>query len=438
MLIRLIAPEYRSYAGIKDAETVSQRKLSLIYLAALTPKDFDVEVIDCDIHELKYDNDPDLVGISFNSVTMNKAYEIADKYKSMGIPVVFGGFHASIFPEEALQHGDAVIVGEAEIQWEKLLIDFKNGAMQKIYKNDGPIELKNLPIPRYDLFKRNEYYKQMPLFITRGCPYKCSFCCIRSVYGPSYRKRPVSEVIEQIKYIKENYDDNTPVPLFFSFVDDNIWGDKKYARELFTKLEPLNINWYVQGASLNLDEDLLKLASQSGCNLVFIGFESLNDKNLEYLNKGQNKVEKYKEFIDKLHNANISIGAYFITGLPYDEPDLFDKLESFMEENYIEIPMLMIYNLIPGTESYQKSGYEHMDYNYMINNLPLYTPKGMSKKDFREKFVAFHRSVFSDESIDKRLKKSRSIAVKFFNKGRQDFYKNSKWDEWVVKSEKLN
>lgn len=434
MLIRLIAPEYRSFADIKDTETINQRKLSLIYLAALTPKEHEVEVIDCDISELKYDNKPELVGISFNSVTAKQAYEIADNYKKMNIPVVMGGFHASIFPDEALEHADAVVVGEAENQWEKLLDDFKKGDIKKVYKNDGPIELKGLPLPRYDLYKKMDYYKQVPLFITRGCPYKCGFCCIRSVYGPLFRKRPIEEVIEQIKYIKDNFEDKSPIPLFFSFVDDNIWGDKKYAEMLFKELIPLKIKWYVQGASINLDENLLSLASESGCNLVFIGFESLYENNLKYLNKNQNNVEKYMEFIEKLHRVNISIGAYFITGLPYDEIDLFDKLEKFMEENYIEIPMMMIYNLIPGTESYKKSGFENMDYDVMMQNLPLYSPAGMNKNEYRKKFVEYHRKIFSDQSIDKRLKNSKNIIVKFFNKGRQDFYNNSKWDLWVEKT----
>ena len=281
MLIRLIAPEYRSYAGIKETETLSQRKLTLIYLAALTPEEYDVEIIDGDIDDILYDKEPDLVGISFNSVTMSHAYEIADKYRSLGVTVVMGGFHASLFPEEALEHSNAVVVGEAENQWEKLLNDFKKGELKRIYKNNKPIELKNLPMPRYNLYKKSDYFKQFPLFITRGCPYKCNFCCIRSVYGHTFRKRPIDEVIDQIKFIKENYDDNSPIPLSFSFVDDNIWGDKKYAEELFRKLIPLKISWYVQGAVLNLESDLLNLASESGCNLVFIGFESLNQENLK-------------------------------------------------------------------------------------------------------------------------------------------------------------
>lgn len=438
MLIRLIAPEYKSYAGIKEIETLSQRKLTLIYLAALTPEEFDIEIIDGDINNIIYDNKPDLVGISFNSTTMNHAYEIADKYRKMGITVVVGGFHASLFPEEALEHADAVVIGEAEIQWQKLLNDFKKGELKKVYKNNKPVELKNLPIPRYDLYNRSDYFKQFPLFITRGCPYKCNFCCIRSVYGHSFRKRPIDEVIEQIKFIKENYNDSTPIPLSFSFVDDNIWGDKKYAEELFKKLIPLKINWYVQGAILNLESDLLNLASESGCNLVFIGFESLNQENLKYLNKSQNNVEKYEEFIDRLHSANIAIGSYFIVGLPFDENDLFYKLNTFMENNHIELPMIMLYNVIPGTEPYKQYGFAKLGYNYMIENLPLYTPKGMSKKDFRKEFLDFHRKVFSDNSIEKRLKNTQNIAMRYINKGHQTFYQNEKWDEWIEKITDIN
>ncbi|MCG8571563.1 MAG: B12-binding domain-containing radical SAM protein [Spirochaetes bacterium] len=431
MKIRIISPEYYSYAGIKETESLVQRKLTPIYLAALAQEEHEIEVIDGDIDEVIIDQNTDLVAISFNSNHAQQAYEIASKYREINIPVVFGGFHPSLFPKEAKKYADAIVIGEAETQWPLLLKDLENNRLQQFYQGDCPVELSNIPIPRYDLYDKAKYNKIVPMFITRGCPYNCSFCCIKTVYGNSFRKRPINEVVKQIEFIKENYDDSSPIPLTIDFIDDNIWGDKKYAMELFKALKSLEIHWQSQGASIKLDDELIHHAADSGCNLLFIGFESLIPDNLRYLNKSQNDLESYESFIAKLHQNKIGIGSYFILGLPYDNLELFEDIEIFLLDNCVEFPIIMLYQLVPGTESFKKAKYDIFNYQQMINSLPLYTHKDMSKQEFRKKFVQLHRNLYSREGINKRLSHTRNLGLRYINKENHKFYANPQWDEWV-------
>jgi radical SAM superfamily enzyme YgiQ (UPF0313 family) len=437
MLIRFIAPRFSSYCGLKDV--YKQQKLTLTYLAALTPKEYEVEIVDEDYEEIDFSKKVDLVGITLNSVTSVRAYEIADIYKKMNIPVILGGFHASLFPKESLKRCDAVVIGEAEYVWEQVLNDFKSKNLKKIYKSEKLCDLKNIVYPRYELYRNENFFNQYPVFVTRGCPYKCSYCCIKAVYGKTYRKRPIEDVVKQIEYIKSKFNKPGPIPLTICFIDDNLWGDLKYAKELFAAIKPLNIKWFVQGASLNISRDLLEPAADSGCDLAFIGLESLNKENLKYLDKDQNDVEKYEDYIKLMHELKISIGAYFMVGLPYDTEDVFIKMKDFLERNSIEFPTILIYTPIPGSEEFKKQKwyelYEYNEFNKINDLLPVYYPDKMNKTKFRESFVKFMREIFSDESMKIRLKYCNNPGYKMMNKTHQIYYNQKEWDEWVFKAQ---
>jgi len=442
MVIRLIYPRFINDAGV--SEPYQQQNLTLIYLAALTPSEFDVEIIDENRSEVTYDTHADLVGISSNVLTFSHAHEIIKNYKHRGITVVQGGFYPSLFPEKALEHADSIVVGEAELVWEELLSDFRKGKLKPIYKSDKLSDLKNLPIPRYDLYNPLDFHNVFSLFITRGCPqnckyryfHSCNFCSIKYIYGSTYRKRPIGDVINQIHFIKKEYGEERSFPLSLLFVDDNLWGDIKYAKELFQSLIPLNIPWATQGASLSSDDELLELAARSGCYLLFAGFESFNPHNLKFLNKNHNEPELYGEFIAKLHQLNIAVGAYFMVGLPFDDQSCFDTLAEFMENNYVTIPKVSIY--IPERE--QLGEPEIGDKTNITGNytspgkfLPIFAPQGMTKNKFKYAYLNFNRKIFSDESIERRLKNCDSIACYFINKGYQNFFADPTWDEWADK-----
>jgi len=433
MQIRLIFPRAKIFYG--PPLDFPMQSLTLTYLAALTPSEFDVEMIDERITEIPYDKRADLVGISIASGTDIHAYEIAENYKRLGVPVILGGFHTSLFPEEALGHADAIVIGEAEDVWETLLSDVKKGKLKPVYKSETLSDLKNLPLPRYEYYDPADYSNMIPLFITRGCPYNCTYCCIKSGYGPSFRKRPIEDVVEQIKIIKEKYEkeDQTP-PLSFFFVDDNLWGDVRYAKELFRSLIPLEIIWTTQ-ASLTLDDELLELAAKSGCYSFLVGLESLDPRNVSYFKKRQNSLEHYEECIEKIHRAGISVNASFMVGLPYDDEHCFTTLLDFLEKNSVELGFVYLFMPIPGTEQFNQKDWEGAcevtDFESIVTSLPVFKPSNMTKKQFKRDFVAFQRRLFSDESIDKRLKNCADISSYFINMGHQSHYLLPEWDEWA-------
>ena len=432
-MIRLISPRLEHLYG--PPSDIPLPILTIIYLAALTPSDFDVEIIDERIAEIPYDKKADLVGITVMSGSDVHAYEITENYKKLGVPVILGGFHTSLFPEEASGHADAIVMGEAENVWKVLLSDFKKGNSKPVYKNDTPSDLKKLPLPLYDYYDLADYNNMIPFFITRGCPYNCSYCCIKSVYGPTFRKRPIADVIEQLQFLKKEYEKEEQIPpLSFFFVDDNLWGDVRYAKELFRSLAPLEISWRTQG-SLTLDDELLELAAQGGCNSLFVGFESLNPHNLDYFNKKHNKPELYEKFIAKIHRAGIAVTASFMLGLPYDDEDCFDVLLDFLENNSVEFGFVSIYTPVPGTKQFNQKDWEGAmeakDIKSIAKSLPVFTPSSMSKKQFRRNFINFQRKLFSDESIDKRLKNCANPASYFPNMGLQSMYLAQEWDKWA-------
>jgi len=431
MFVRLIAPEPLYTFGLKPPKL--NQSLTLSYLAALTPTEYSVDIVDGSISEIPFDTKPDVVGISFISSSSLNAYAIADKYRRLGVTVVLGGFHVSIYPDEALEHADAVVVGEAENVWVKLLNDVQNDKLKPVYKSDTLHNLTQLPLPRYDFYNQADYNNSVPVFISRGCPYRCNFCSIKTVYGPRFRLRPIDDVVAHIKTIKDIYwhEDQIP-PLSINFVDDNLWGDAEYAKELFKRIAPLNIYWSSQ-VSLTVDEELVHLAAKSGCSFVFMGFESLDSRNLDFLNKKQNKIDLYEKSIATMHKENIVVGGFFMFGLPYDDENCFVDLTDFLEKNCVETIVAAIFQPIPGTEQYDKweGKDECKDYSTIMQSLPIYYPQSMTKQEFKREFLKFSRRIYSDASIDMRLNNCINPGAYFINKGQQDFFGDIKMDEWA-------
>src|SRR5437899_7081403 len=234
--------------------------LMIPLMAGLTPDDFDVALCDERLEELNFDEPWALVGMTTTIGASLRAYQLADEYRKRGVPVVMGGFHATLQTEEALKHADAVVKGEADLVWAGLLQDWRDGKLKRVYKADKLHDLKNLPRPRHELLKLNKYlFKAVPVQASRGCPYRCSFCEIPVFYSGSYRTRPIGDIIEEIKQVMA-------VTGFrcFQFIDDQITGKHNFAKELFRALQPLKIKlsclWTVNS---NDDEDLLALAPKA-------------------------------------------------------------------------------------------------------------------------------------------------------------------------------
>lgn len=322
--------------------------LTAAHLAALTPKDVNVSVRHEQVSPIDYKSNSDVVALSFMTGFANHAYEIADRFRTQGRTVVLGGPHPTLCPNEAAKHGDAVVVGEAEYTWSKLINDIKSKRLEKIYKTDKMHDLKNLPIPRYDLMEES-FFLNHYIQATRGCPYNCSFCSLKSL-DKSFRMRPIEDVIRDIIcYEGRNFIQNKVI----WFWDDNLIGNKEYAKELFRKMIPLK-KWWLSQASIDIvnDIELVELAAKSGCVGLFIGIETFTDENIVDMRKYQNKVNGYEKAISILHKHGIGVMGGLMIGFDNDTYESIHKIPDYVNDLKIDVPFLNILTPLYGTKIY--------------------------------------------------------------------------------------
>ena len=368
-------------------------------VAALTPPEVEVSLTDENVRAIDFQKDVDLVGITALTVTSQRAYDIADAFRARGVKVVLGGIHPSFLPEEAGKHADSVVIGEAEGIWPKLLDDFTANRLQKVYSQPERPGLAGLPLPRRDLFDQGAYYVSNTLQTTRGCPYCCSFCSVTSFFGRSYRCRPLEDVIKEIETLKDRK--------FLAFIDDNIAGNPRFAKELFRALVPYKMKWVAQ-ASLAMagDEELLRLAAASGCVDLLMGFESLSPGNLAAVGKRVNVVEEYEKVIRKVHSYGMAVHGFFILGLDEDREDVFKRTVRFAQRMRLESAQFDFLTPYPGTalrESLDKAGRiipgDWSRYGYEV----LFEPKLMSREMLLKGHSWAWREFYSIPSIWRRV-----------------------------------
>ncbi|MDP4181009.1 MAG: radical SAM protein [Bacillota bacterium] len=358
MKILLIAPDLeskfqKSPKGFKIPYPIMFSTCGLQMLAALTPLHHDIHIVDETIGEkINYDGKYDLVGLTVMTTQSSRAYMIADRFREKGVKVVMGGYHASVLPHEALQHCDAVCVGEGEKVWGQILIDAERGELQEIYHEKTLIDLAEVPWPRRSLVSNRRFGVKNFIQTSRGCPFACSFCSIIKFFGYTFRFRPVKDVVAEIKNLKENGHLKWNM-VFFS--DDNICGDPKYAKELFKALIPLKIKWGSQSSiTISNDDELLELAKKSGCVALAMGLESISDQSLKYANKNMGDAQYYKKAIAKIHSYKIAVFGLFIFGFDSDDKSVFDATLRFVEDNYLEYAMFSVLTPLPGTKYFNE------------------------------------------------------------------------------------
>jgi len=386
--------------------------LSLTTLAALTPEDFEVTIEDENVQEINFQDQADLVAISIITPLANRGYTIADRFRELSIPVVIGGFHATWMPEEAGQHADSVVLGEAENVWPRLIEDFKNGALQKFYNAESRSDLKGLPFPRRELLKKQAYFFTNTMQISRGCPYRCDFCSVTAFYGNTYRLRPLEEVRREIELL-------LPEKNFIFFVDDNIIGNLAYARDLFSLLKDYRVKW-LSHASINIGEndDLLKKTADSGCYGLFIGFESLSQNTLQTYHKPFNRVDRYRDIIRKIHDQGIGIEGSFIFGSDDDDPSVFRQVVDFCEESKIDAAVFAILTPYPGTQIFEQYTKENRIFsrNWDLYDMAhvVFRPKRMTVEQLQEGHDWANRHFYSYSSILRRfwpLRRSHQVFL---------------------------
>jgi radical SAM superfamily enzyme YgiQ (UPF0313 family) len=402
-----------TYVGVEGPKVAS---LSLSTLAAATPKGVEVKILDERVEDLDFSFSVDLVGITFMSRLATRAYWIAEQYRKKRIPVVMGGIHSSMCPQEALQHCDSVVIGEAEDLWPQLLKDFQEGELKRIYRNYLPPSLTGLSLPRRDLLKKKKYATINTIEATRGCPHNCCFCYSPPFHMRNFRYKPVKMMVEEIKSLKGKE---------LIFIDDNIIGNPRYAKALFTAMIPLKKLWFSQcSVKIAEDDELLHLAVKSGCRVLLIGFETLSDKNLAMSSKKWSRTETYQEVIKKLHNNGVAILGSFIVGFDDDDKDVFERILHFSMDNKLEFIQVNPIAFYPGSELYEqdiqkglKTGcliepkwwQKPFPYVYKVH----FRPNKMSPEELENGCVWIMKQFYSMASIFKRLRKA-SLPLLFY------------------------
>ena len=381
--------------------------LGLLRVAALTPLDWEVKIIDEKVEPLDLGESPDIVGITAMTPVVNRAYEIADSFRLRGIKVVMGGMHPSKLPDEALMHCDSVVIGEAEGLWPTLLEDFKRGELKTIYRHTEFPSLANMPTLDWDLYKDKKYLPVHFVETTRGCPHDCDFCSVTNSFGGKFRNRPVDDVEREIQGLKP-FDGRFILKNVVFFTDDNIISSKAYAKEFLRRIIPYNLKWLGQ-TSVNIvkDDEILDLCRKSGCMGLLVGFESLSNVNLAGMGKGFNRPDNYFDVIKKVHDYGIGINGSFVFGFDGDDEGVFERTVEFTIKAKLEIGYFSILTPYPGTGLYDKLISEgriidHDWSRYNTNNV-VFKPKRMSAEKLLFGYYDALRQFHSYSSIYKRL-----------------------------------
>ena len=382
--------------------------LGLLRVAALTPPDWEVKIVDEKIEPLDLNQPADLIGITTMTTTVKRGYEIADHFRGRGIQVVMGGMHVSCLPQEALQHCDAVVSGEAEVLWPALLNDLERNALKPHYRH-GEIwpPLAGLPPNDWELFRPKKYLPIHFMETTRGCPIDCEFCAVTSAFGGRFRNRPQDEVMAELKTLRPFTGLLTLKNLVF-FVDDNIVSNRAYAREFFARIADMNLNWFGQ-ASVNIakDAEILKLCEKSGCTGLFMGFETLSAEAIKSIGKGVNKPGEYLDVVKKIHDHGIGIDGSFVFGFDTDDAGAFDRTVEFVIKARLEVVYFSILTPYPGTRLHKRLKAEGRilteDWNLYDANHVVYRPKTFTPEELHEGYTRALKEVYTIPSIFKRL-----------------------------------
>lgn len=395
--LELITPAVEDNAPIPN--------LSLATLAALTPPGVEISFTDDLINPLDLDGDlrdVNLVGITCSTKTAPRAYEIARSYRKRGTPVVLGGIHPTAMPEEALEHCDAVVVGEAEESLPRLIDDFQRGNLERIYRQEEFTPPEQIPQARRDIYNPKDYFPLDPLQATRGCPYLCDFCSVRRFFGGTYRYRPLKDVVEEVRSLRHKV---------IMFADDNIVGHPRYSRELLEALIPLRKRWIGQASLAGLeDEERVRLMAKSGCVGLLIGFESISEENIKSARKYQNRPAEYQQITRNLHRHGIAIWASFLFGFDHDDKGIFERTVRFAIEAKFFSVVFAILTPYPGTALYERLEEEGRLTDqrwWLLENqeahAPHFHPLGMTREELREGWEWAWQEYYSYSSILRRF-----------------------------------
>jgi radical SAM superfamily enzyme YgiQ (UPF0313 family) len=374
---------------------------SLQIISALTPPEHHITIID-EYHHLADPNlQADLIGIGVWTASAKRAYELADHYRQRDIPVVLGGPHITVCPEEAQGHADAIVIGEAESVWGQLLHDCERRQLQPRYVGQS-LPLDQTPVPDWSAVKVNDYIIQSSVSTSRGCVRRCDFCYESCRPKPNFRQRPLELVLKEL--------DERPFPVI-ALIDNDLMADRRYAKELLKALIPRKCLWLGM-TSINTadDEELLDLMAESGCRTLFVGFESIVPDSLREVHKGCNRVEDYLRNVRRIHDRGIMVNGSFVFGFDHDDENVFDRTVNFGIEACLETATFTILTPYPGTTLYQRLEeegriFDH-DWSRYDTTSVVFTPAHISPETLEAGYFRAYEKFYAWSSILHRCRRA--------------------------------
>jgi radical SAM superfamily enzyme YgiQ (UPF0313 family) len=392
--------------------------LGLLTVAALTP--CDVEVCYREVAELDPDAELepfDLVGISSFSAQIDEAYALADRYRGTGTPVVLGGLHVSLMPDEAAEHADSIVLYGAEGAWPNLVEDFRGGKMQPRYEGlrTGVFEPPAYVRPRFDLLEGRPY-NRLTVQTSRGCPLNCEFCAASLRITSSFQQKPVDLVVQEIRAALEVTDHP-----FFELADDNTFINKKWAKEFLRAIAPLDLSWFTEtDISVADDDELLTLMAESGCSQILIGLESPEGQDLDRIdphNWKRKRSDRYLEAIEKIQSTGVTVNGCFILGLDNHTPEIFGRVKEFVDRSRLLEVQVTVLTPFPGTPLYErmradgsllKERYWDRCTLFDVN----FKPRGMTVEQLEEGMRWLFREIYNEREFAKRKRHYMEIVKK--------------------------
>lgn len=386
--------------------------LGLLTVAGCTPERYEVQVQDEYVAPIDFDTDAELIALSAKTSAVSRAYQVADEFRKRGKKVVLGGIHASLRPEEALEHVDHVVMGEAEETWPEFLRLFEKGEAPKITNSEGFPPMDHIPIPAWDKIDYGKFlFHQVQS--TRGCPFTCRFCSVPDISGNTFRFKPPAKIIEEIKaFPKTGLMDRVKT---IYFVDDNFLSRPQYTEELLKELVKLNKkgelpSWSAE-TTLNVvnRQGLLDLFVEAGCTTLIIGLESINEATLLDMDKRVNFCVEYQDAMERIHSRGMTVVGNFIVGFDTDTLSVFDDILDFVDSNNILYPFFSILTPMPGTklhEDFKADGrLDHMDWGRYDTKHVVFEPRHMTREQLMDGYCYLYEQAYSSERALDRLEK---------------------------------
>lgn len=410
MIIKLIQPKMMMRPMDTKLKTRMAPSLGLLTLANILDEEHRLIIENENIEDINFNEVVDVVGITVTVDVINRAIEIAKIYQSKGIPVVAGGIHITAFPEELKKHFDAISIGLGEKTWPNIIGDIKNGELKKTYICDHNIKKNEIISPAYHLIDKKKYLYCNIISTSRGCPFKCDFCynsCEH--YKTLYINRPIEDVIKDIQTIDKGH---------VMFIDDNFIGNPKWTLEFVRAIRSMKLKWNAAVSANIVDmPELLDEMALSGCESLFIGFESLNENAINNVHKSQNNIEKYELLIDEIHKRGIMINASFVFGLDGDDSTTFKTTLDWIVKNKIETVTSHILTPYPGTKLYEDflANGRITDFDFSKYNTAnvVFKPKNMTSEELYNGYIWIYKEIYSTKNIFKRMPKSHKQKLPY-------------------------